>query len=99
MTPKGQLWNNRRAWGTAQDIERLQRAASGNREPGPYAESVKAFRQAIQDAALGIAWWNGMTRQHRAEALRAADSACPAEAWEHWRQTAAGFKCEEEAHG
>lgn len=49
MTPKGQLWNNRRAWGTTQDIERLQRAASGQHEPGPYAESVKAFRQAIQD--------------------------------------------------
>lgn len=50
MTPKGRFWNTRRAWGTAQDIEDLQRAASGNRrEPGPYAASVKAFRKTIQD--------------------------------------------------
>jgi hypothetical protein len=48
MTPKGRFWNTRRAWGTAQDIENLQRAASKRREPGPYAESVKAFRKAIQ---------------------------------------------------
>jgi hypothetical protein len=44
MTPKGRFWNTRRAWGTAQDIEDLRRAASGQRETGPYAESVKAFR-------------------------------------------------------
>ena len=44
MTPKGRIWHTRRAWGTAQDIEELRRAASKQREPGPYAESVKAFR-------------------------------------------------------
>ena len=50
LTPKGRFWNTRHAWGTAQDIEDLQRAASGQRrEPGPYAESVKDFRKAIQD--------------------------------------------------
>ena len=51
------------------------------------------------DAALGIAWWNAMTERRRLEALRAADTAVPAEAWAHWKATG-GFKCEEEnAHG
>jgi hypothetical protein len=57
------------------------------------------IEHATGDAALGIAWWNGMTPRHRAEAMRAAESACPADAWEHWRRLAAGFKCEESAHG
>lgn len=48
--------------------------------------------------AMGMAWWNGMTEHQRLEALRAADTACPAEAWAHWRATG-GFKCEESAHG
>lgn len=51
------------------------------------------------DAAPGIAWWNAMTDRQRAEALRAADTDCPADAWRHWQQTATGFKCEEVAHG
>jgi hypothetical protein len=40
-----------------------------------------------------------MTDRQRAEALRAADTDCPADAWRHWQQTATGFKCEEVAHG
>jgi hypothetical protein len=54
------------------------------------------------DAALGIAWWNAMTKQARIEALKAVEPegrASPAEAWEHWRANMAGFKCEENAHG
>lgn len=43
-----------------------------------------------------IPWWNAMTDRQRAEALRAADSVCPADAWDHWRY---GFACEETAHG
>jgi hypothetical protein len=30
------------------------------------------------------AWWNGMTERQRLEALRAADTTCPADAWAHW---------------
>lgn len=49
MTPKGRFWRNRRTI-NAQDIADLQRAASREpKVPGPCAESVKAFRQAIQD--------------------------------------------------
>jgi hypothetical protein len=54
------------------------------------------------DAALGIAWWNAMTKQARLEALRAVEpdgKVSPAEAWEHWRATTAAVKCEETAHG
>jgi hypothetical protein len=54
MTPKGRFWNTRRAWGTAQDIEALRRAACKQRAPGPYAESVRDFRQAIQDRHGGM---------------------------------------------
>lgn len=51
------------------------------------------------DAAIGMAWWNAMHPRQHAEALRAADTACPAEAWAQWKETTVGFKCEENAHG
>jgi len=38
------------------------------------------------DAHLGMAWWNGMTERERAEALRCANTAIPAEAWRHWKE-------------
>ena len=60
---------------------------------------VAIIRRGLVDAALGIAWFNAMTERQRAEALRAADSACPADAWEQWKLTVGGFVCEEEAHG
>jgi hypothetical protein len=63
------------------------------------ASAERSSREVLGDASLGIAWWNAMTEAQRAEALRSADSACPADAWKHWQQTAAGFKCEELAHG
>jgi hypothetical protein len=53
------------------------------------------------DTTLGIAWWNAMTQQARLAALKAvepAGRASPAEAWAHWKEAAAGFKCEEMAH-
>lgn len=56
----------------------------------------KAPRRATADEAAGMMWWNAMTERERLEALRAADTACPAEAFNHWRN---GFKCEESAHG
>jgi hypothetical protein len=37
------------------------------------------------DAQLGMAWWNGMSVLERAEALRAANTDIPAEAWRHWQ--------------
>jgi hypothetical protein len=37
-----------------------------------------------------MAWWNGMTDVQRARALWAAETAVPAEAWEHWQRTTAG---------
>jgi hypothetical protein len=59
----------------------------------------KGNARRTNEAALEMAWWNAMTECQRAEALRAADSECPSDAWDHWRQNAAGFKCEEVAHG
>jgi hypothetical protein len=50
------------------------------------------------DAAMGMAWFNSLTKQQRLEALRAADTAAPAEAWAHYKATG-GFKCEESCHG
>jgi hypothetical protein len=49
MSPKGRFWRNRRTL-NAQDIADLRRAADGQRrEPGPCAESVRLFREAIQE--------------------------------------------------
>ena len=56
----------------------------------------KVPRRATNDAEIGCAWWNTMTEWQRLEALRAAGTACPAIAFDHWRY---GFKCEENAHG
>jgi hypothetical protein len=57
---------------------------------------LNSTKRATPDAALGIAWFNALTERQRLDAMRAADSACPAEAWDHWRY---GFACEETAHG
>jgi hypothetical protein len=54
------------------------------------------------DETLGIAWWNAMTERARLAALKAVvpeGRASPAEAWAHWKETVAGFKCEENAYG
>jgi hypothetical protein len=59
-------------------------------------------RTARADEALGIAWWNAISKQARLSALKAVEPegrASPAEAWAHWKETASGFKCEEVAHG
>jgi hypothetical protein len=53
------------------------------------------------DTALGIAWWNGMTKQARLAALRSVEPegrASASEAWQYWKATTAGFKCEEVTH-
>jgi hypothetical protein len=63
-----------------------------------YLDDAIGMLSPPDDADLGIAWWNALTERQRLEALKAADSDCPAEAWEHWKETAAGFKCEETAH-
>jgi hypothetical protein len=60
------------------------------------APVLRGTARPASEAELGIAWWNAMTEQQRLEALRAADTACPADAWDHWRY---GFSCEEGAHG
>lgn len=49
------------------------------------------------DAAMGIAWFNSLTKQQRLEALRTADTDMPAEAWAFYKATGA-FKCEENSH-
>lgn len=56
----------------------------------------KAVARPAADAELGMAWFNGMNERQRVAALRAADSAVPADAWEWWKRTAAG--CEEACH-
>jgi hypothetical protein len=35
----------------------------------------------VNDAALGMTWWNRLTERERAEWLRRAGSAIPADAW------------------
>lgn len=42
-------------------------------------------RPVSNDDELGMAWWNSMTRIERLEALLAADTVTPAEAWAHWK--------------
>lgn len=39
----------------------------------------------MTDDELGMAWWNHITEQQRAEALRAAHTDVPAEAWAYWK--------------
>jgi len=51
------------------------------------------------DVELGMAWWNGMSRYERMQALLAVepDGRCsPAEAWAHWRRNVGKF--EESCH-
>ena len=39
-------------------------------------------REPTAHEAAGMAWWNSLTEQQRAEWLRRANSARPADAWE-----------------
>jgi hypothetical protein len=57
--------------------------------------SLKRLREwpigpiALTDEALGVAWWNGMTRRTRLEALKAVEPegrVSVAKAWEHWKK-------------
>ncbi len=48
----------------------------------------------MNDTALGMAWWNRLTRQERAEWLARADSAVPADAWAAFK---AGYRTVEPA--
>lgn len=57
----------------------------------------KALAAPATDAELGTHWWNQLSERGRLAALRAADTAVPAEAWEWWKRTPTG--CEEQAHG
>lgn len=41
------------------------------------------------DEVLGMAWWNGLSRQERAFWLRAAMTAVPAEAWAYFKRATA----------
>ena len=56
------------------------------------AHPVPMTRAAVLDAAIGIAWWNRMTERERAAALRAARTAVPAVAFEHWRRSTAASR-------
>jgi hypothetical protein len=38
------------------------------------------------DEKAGMAWWNALTEQERADWLRIADTAVPAVAWAVWQQ-------------
>lgn len=38
------------------------------------------------DAELGMTWWNRLTERERAEWLRRANTAVPAEAWEAFKR-------------
>jgi hypothetical protein len=39
------------------------------------------------DTELGMAWFNSMNERQRLQALREADTDCPAVAWAHWQQS------------
>jgi hypothetical protein len=52
--------------------------------------ATRARERFMVDAELGMAWWNGLTKRQRAEALRAANTDVPAVAWEHWRAANSG---------
>jgi Peptidase S24-like len=46
---------------------------------------------AIINDEAGMAWWNRLTKSLRAEALAAANTDCPAEAWRwHWKASTSG---------
>lgn len=47
------------------------------------------MRLPIDDAQLGMVWWNRMTRAERARWLERAQSAVPAHAWETFRRETA----------
>ena len=49
MPAKGTLWQTRRAWGTPEDIEEFRRTVAQENGPASHEESVRAFRQAIED--------------------------------------------------
>ena len=49
---------------------------------------INPDRARAADATIGIAWWNRMTERQRFAALQAARTAIPAQAFNHWRQTA-----------
>jgi len=70
----------------ATDVDRQERAVRavsgevGARDQTPREPRVPA------DALLGIAWYNGLTRQERARWHRIADSAIPADCWEAFKR-------------
>lgn len=59
--------------------------------------TTQAGRIPAADATIGIAWWNHLTERQRYAALRAARTAIPAQAFNHWRQTA-GTEVRHEQH-
>jgi hypothetical protein len=54
--------------------------------------NARAYSAYVMRAA---AWWHGMNERQRLDALRAADSICPAEAFAHYTS----HKHEENSHG
>jgi hypothetical protein len=56
---------------------RRMRALASREAPG--AAHIDA------DAELGMTWWNGLSERERAEWLRIADSAAPADAWRAYK--------------
>ena len=44
------------------------------------------------DAEIGMAWWNGLSKRERAQALEAAGTSVPAEAWAHWKRSHGGVE-------
>ena len=47
---------------------------------------VEFDREPTEDEQAGIAWWNSLTEASRAEWLRIAGSAKPADAWAEFKQ-------------
>ena len=58
---------------------------------------INIDRASAADTTIGIAWFNGITERQRRAALQAADTAIPAVAFHHWRQTA-GTEVRHEQH-
>jgi hypothetical protein len=66
-------------------IERKRFLVAQNALPRSSRRLMRARAQAAY-ITRGMRWWDAMTMRERLEALRAADTTEPAEAW-HWRET------------
>ena len=64
------------------EVQRSLAQAALKRMPQPCSD-----RAPTNTEKVGMVWWNNLTDDGRAAALRAANTAVPAEAYEYWART------------